>query len=124
MKIALIVMTFAVAHAYMMPAASAADFHVSPGGNDANPGTAEKPLPNVARAHEAPPPEFVRLNNKARVAVVAFRRKCPRIRHKDLLTRYRRTKVQAVRKIDSYIAAGPGPIHKGHILEDTVKGVG
>jgi hypothetical protein len=33
--------------------ASAADFHVAPGGNDANPGTAEKPLASLSGARDA-----------------------------------------------------------------------
>ena len=34
-------------------AAPAADFHVAPGGNDANPGTAEKPLATLRGARDA-----------------------------------------------------------------------
>ncbi len=47
------VLLCAVGHAYMVPAASAADFHVAPNGNDANPGTAEKPLATLRGARDA-----------------------------------------------------------------------
>ncbi|NUQ64131.1 MAG: right-handed parallel beta-helix repeat-containing protein [Pirellulales bacterium] len=38
---------------FLPPFASAAEFHISPNGNDANPGTAEKPFATLPRARDA-----------------------------------------------------------------------
>ena len=35
------------------PGAFAAEFHVAPDGNDANPGTADKPFATIAKARDA-----------------------------------------------------------------------
>jgi len=47
------ILVFAIVLGYVPPAISAADFHVAPSGNDANPGTAEKPLATLRGARDA-----------------------------------------------------------------------